>query len=138
MTPKDNKDKYENMIGDWQYQKVVIKAALRVCLCWFGGFIISIFASVIAVFFLEVLFDRDFDCFPLFMLLGMIGTFVFTTVMLVKYIRELKSSKDDFSKLDWIVMERRITQIEGGVIVNIIGTLVFFVLLIHEIIDLLK
>ena len=58
--------------------------------------------------------------------------------MLVKYIRKLKSAKDKYSKLDWIVMERRITSIEGFVIFFILGALLFFGVVIHEIIKLLK
>ena len=83
---------------------------------WFIGFFISI---GIALIVLIILPDNNDVLGFCIVLIGLAVTACYSAIKTIRRIRELKNKREQYSKTEWVIIERRILGIEMFVIADI-------------------
>ena len=99
---------------------------------WIIGFIVSIVIVLILLLLFPDISDKTGFCI---ILIGFTITVCYSAIKTSRLINELKSTREHYSKTDWIVIERRIFGLEMLIIADISVALMCTGICIYEIIQ---
>ena len=133
------KDHSDELPGDWGHQDILWKVAGHSVLFWCVGLVLALVFSWIICFLIKLVFDYDSSgLLLLFFAPIMVVVLILSVNRMKKQMDAISEKKEEYSKEERTVIERRLTQVTLFVIFEVAAALFFFGLFVYEIVSLFR